>query len=161
MRWRVAGRGDPRLRLVVVGGGRAGGASWTPLAGHVGITSGRGSRASAATSPTPARAHVSCLSSVHEGVPMMLLGSPWRPGGPVVATACGAVRDLVEDGVQGFVVPVRDAAALADRLGRLADDVGLRRRLGAAGRARAEREFGIDRTARAYEELMTELVVRV
>jgi glycosyltransferase involved in cell wall biosynthesis len=42
----------------------------------------------------------------------------------------------------------------------LAGDPDLRARLGKSGRARAEREFNIQRTARAYEELLTELVPR-
>jgi glycosyltransferase involved in cell wall biosynthesis len=48
----------------------------------------------------------------------------------------GGTREIVEDGLSGLVVP--DAAALADAVGRLAGDEGLRRRLGEGGRARAE-----------------------
>jgi glycosyltransferase involved in cell wall biosynthesis len=56
-------------------------------------------------------------------------------GVPVVTTHhCGA---LVRDGVEGFVVPVRDAAALAERLQQLIEDRPLRQRLGAAARRRA------------------------
>jgi glycosyltransferase involved in cell wall biosynthesis len=56
-------------------------------------------------------------------------------GVPVVTTHhCGA---LVRDGVEGFVVPVRDAAALAERLQQLIEDRALRQRLGAAARRRA------------------------
>jgi len=56
-------------------------------------------------------------------------------GVPVITTDhCGA---LVRDGVEGFVVPVRDATALADRLQQLIDDRALRQRLGAAARRRA------------------------
>ena len=56
-------------------------------------------------------------------------------GVPVVTTHhCGA---LVRDGIEGFVVPVRDAAALAERLQQLIEDRALRQRLGAAARRRA------------------------
>ena len=75
----------------------------------------------------------------------------------MVATDCGALRDLVEEGVTGHLVPVGDVAALAARIGELADDRALRARLGAAGRARAERDFGIQRTAAGYAALLTEL----
>jgi glycosyltransferase involved in cell wall biosynthesis len=54
-------------------------------------------------------------------------------GLPVLTTDCGWVPRLVADGA-GLVVPVGDAAALAEGLARLADDPGLRRALGAAGR---------------------------
>ncbi len=102
---------------------------------------------------------VSCLSSVHEGVPIALIEA-MAAGVPIVASDCGAVRDIVEDGKQGFLVPVGDVDRFADRLHLLAGDAALRDQLGKAGRARAEREFDIERTARAYEDLLTELVVR-
>ena len=102
---------------------------------------------------------VSCLSSVHEGVPIALIEA-MAAGVPIVASDCGAVRDIVEDGEQGYLVPVGDIDRFADRLRLLAGDANLRARLGKAGRARAEREFDIELTARAYEDLLAELVVR-
>ncbi len=66
-------------------------------------------------------------------------------GLPVVATAVGGNVDLVRDGANGFLYPVGDVAALADRLGRLLRDPALRERMGRASRARFEAEFGIDR----------------
>ena len=99
---------------------------------------------------------VSCLSSVHEGVPIALMEA-MAAGVPIVASDCGAISDIVEDGEQGYLIPVGDVDRLADRLRLLASDPGLRARLGQAARARAERDFGIEQTARAYEELLTEL----
>jgi hypothetical protein len=72
-------------------------------------------------------------------------------GVPIVASDCGAVHDIVDDGEQGYLVPVGDVDRFADRLRVLAGDAGLRARLGKAGRARAEREFNVERTARAYD----------
>jgi D-inositol-3-phosphate glycosyltransferase len=51
-------------------------------------------------------------------------------GTPVVASETGGLVFLVRDGETGFHVPVGDAAALADRLGRLIRDEDLRQRLG-------------------------------
>jgi glycosyltransferase involved in cell wall biosynthesis len=39
---------------------------------------------------------------------------------PIVASDCGLVADIVEDGEQGYVVPVRDTQMLGDRLRLLA-----------------------------------------
>ena len=78
-------------------------------------------------------------------------------GVPVVATDCGSLRDLVAEGEQGYLVPVGDSHALADRLRRLAEDPELGARLGRNGRNRAERDFQITTTARGYEQLLTEL----
>jgi glycosyltransferase involved in cell wall biosynthesis len=56
-------------------------------------------------------------------------------GVPVITTPhCGAV---VRDGLEGFIVPIRDAVALADRLQQLLEDRQLRQRMGAAARQRA------------------------
>lgn len=55
----------------------------------------------------------------------------------VTSNVASGVIDVTRDGVTGLVVAPGDAGALAAALGRLADDEGLRRRLGEAGRARA------------------------
>ena len=102
---------------------------------------------------------VACLSSVHEGVPITLIEA-MAAGLPIVATDCGSVRDMVEDGEQGFVVPVGDVENFADRLRRLANDEPLRTQLGKSGRARVESEFRIQNTARRYEELLTDVLAR-
>jgi glycosyltransferase involved in cell wall biosynthesis len=62
-------------------------------------------------------------------------------GRPVVASAVGGLRDAVEDGVTGTLVPPRDPAALRAAIERLLADADFRRRLGAAGRAWAREEL--------------------
>ncbi|HEY8316821.1 MAG TPA: glycosyltransferase, partial [Gaiellaceae bacterium] len=80
-------------------------------------------------------------------------------GRPVVATAVGGLRDAVEDGVTGLLVPAGDSDALRAALERLLGDAALRARLGAAARERARREFSFDASAGAlvavYEEALT------
>src|SRR5262249_47551148 len=58
--------------------------------------------------------------------------------------AVGAIPDLVRDGEDGFLVPPRDPAALADRVNRLLEDEPLRQRIAAHVRERAPREFDIE-----------------
>jgi glycosyltransferase involved in cell wall biosynthesis len=74
-------------------------------------------------------------------------------GLPVVVSDVGGLAELVVDGETGWRVPPADPQALADALGRLIDDRGLARRLGAAGRVRAERQFDLRRNARRLVEL--------
>jgi glycosyltransferase involved in cell wall biosynthesis len=62
---------------------------------------------------------------------------------PVVASMWGGPSDVVEDGVTGYLVNPLQVGALAERLTRLLRDPQLARRLGEAGRARAERLFGL------------------
>jgi glycosyltransferase involved in cell wall biosynthesis len=63
----------------------------------------------------------------------------------VIATDAGDVPFLVEDGRTGFVVKRGDEEALTERVLRLIGDRALCRRLGEAGRVKAEREFQLDR----------------
>ena len=79
---------------------------------------------------------------------------------PVVTVAKPLVRDIVEDGEQGFVVPVGDVENFADRLQRLAHQEPLRAQMGKSGRARVENDFRIQDTARGYEELLTATLAR-
>ncbi|MFL5383104.1 MAG: glycosyltransferase family 4 protein [Longimicrobiaceae bacterium] len=70
-------------------------------------------------------------------------------GRPVVVSTAGGAGEIVREGVDALGVPPGDAEALADAIRRLAEDAELRARLGAAGRARAERDF--DRARLALE----------
>ena len=65
-------------------------------------------------------------------------------GLPVIATAVGAIPDFVKDGEDGFLVAPKASPELADRICRLLDDEGLRRRISERVRARAPREFAIE-----------------
>ncbi|MCK9512323.1 MAG: glycosyltransferase [Pigmentiphaga sp.] len=60
---------------------------------------------------------------------------------PVVGADTGGIRSTVVDGQTGYLVPPRDPDALARRLAQLAADPALRRRMGMAGRRRAERLY--------------------
>jgi glycosyltransferase involved in cell wall biosynthesis len=63
---------------------------------------------------------------------------------PVVAAAVGGLRDTVDPGRTGLVVPPADPAALADALARLVASPGLARALGEAGRRRVAARFTWD-----------------
>jgi len=103
------------------------------------------------------RSHVLVLPSVEEGLSLVQAES-MACGCPVVATANTGSEDLFEDGAQGFIVPIRNSAAIADRMQRLADDPGLRQRMSAACLERVKRMGGWDRYGNAVTALMRELV---
>jgi glycosyltransferase involved in cell wall biosynthesis len=79
-------------------------------------------------------------------------------GAAIVATGSGGTPEIVRHGVEGWLVPPRDAAALAEAIGTLAADPRLRARLGAAGVARVAAEFTIERhvarTLAVYDEAL-------
>jgi glycosyltransferase involved in cell wall biosynthesis len=87
-----------------------------------------------------------------EGLPNVVLEA-FAHGRPVVATPVAGVRDLVVDGVNGFLVPPDDPRALRDALARLAHERGLAARMGAAGRRRAE-GFAWERVRPRLEALL-------
>ena len=66
-------------------------------------------------------------------------------GRAVVAMDAGDIPSLVEDGKTGYVVSRGDNRGLVERMATLISDRELCQRMGEAGRAKAEREFGLDR----------------
>ena len=79
---------------------------------------------------------------------------------PVVATPVGGVPELIEDGKTGWLVPPRDAEALASRLRLLLCNPELRLSMGVAGYARVRDHFSAaqmtENFAKLYDELLDE-----
>jgi glycosyltransferase involved in cell wall biosynthesis len=100
---------------------------------------------------------VALPSTYREGVPKVLLEAA-AAGRPIVTTNTPGCREVVRDGVNGFLIPPGDAAALATALHELLRDGALRERMGAHGRAIAEAEFSVEtvvaKTLRVYRELL-------
>ncbi len=90
------------------------------------------------------QAHIACLPSYREGLPKSLLEAA-ACGLPIVTTDTIGCRDVVEDGRNGFLVPVKEVTSLAAALHRLIVNPGLRRTMGQKGRVRAETEFSSER----------------
>jgi glycosyltransferase involved in cell wall biosynthesis len=80
-----------------------------------------------------AQVDIVALPSYREGTPKILLEAA-ACGLPIVATDIAGCRGVVEEGVNGYLVPVRDTATLAGRLEQLCADADLRRAMGAQGR---------------------------
>ncbi|CAN5292179.1 glycogen synthase [soil metagenome] len=93
-------------------------------------------------------------------------------GAPVVGTATGGIPEVVEDGVTGRLVPIEQSddgtgtpldpekfvSDLAWILGEVVGDPENAKRMGAAGRARAERDFGWDQISRRTQEIYRSLL---
>ena len=104
---------------------------------------------------------VSVLTSVKEGCSNVILES-MAAALPVVVTDAGGNRELVVDGATGFIVPIDDAEAVAERIVRLLSDRELRRRMGEAGLERVRERFTVGRmvddTANLYMETLVDRV---
>jgi glycosyltransferase involved in cell wall biosynthesis len=97
-------------------------------------------------------ADVFVMPSLWEGLPLALLEAMFT-GSAVVASRTSGIPEAIDDDVDGLLTPPGDVAALAAALTRLLADPSLRDRLGAAARARAERDFSMARMTEHYERL--------
>ena len=86
------------------------------------------------------QADIFALASFAEGVPVVLMEAMAMQI-PCVATRITGVPELIRDGIDGLLVTPSDPVELAGAIARLIDDVDLRRRLGAAGRARVQGKY--------------------
>jgi glycosyltransferase involved in cell wall biosynthesis len=77
---------------------------------------------------------------------------------PVVGFAAGALPEIVEDGVTGFLAPSQDVAGLTERLSRVIDDPQLAVTLGNAGCERYEAYFSARRMAEQTSKLYDQIV---
>jgi len=96
------------------------------------------------------------LPSLWEGLPLALLEA-MAIGKPIVATRVGGNPEVVEHGVNGFLVPPRDPGALAEHILRALDDEDFRRRAEQANARRFAREFSLEAMVRAHEQLYEEV----
>jgi glycosyltransferase involved in cell wall biosynthesis len=72
---------------------------------------------------------------------------------PVVASDVGGIPEMVEDGVNGYLFPLRDVDALVGRLGAMLDDPARRREMGRRAREKAERLYNREEHYRRIEEI--------
>jgi glycosyltransferase involved in cell wall biosynthesis len=98
------------------------------------------------------RADIFVTPTMWEGMPNTVLEA-MACGLPIVATDTSGCRELVRNGVNGYLVPVKDARALADALARLIENRYERRRMGKESRKFAEREFTWEQIAQGYVEV--------
>ncbi len=91
--------------------------------------------------PTVAKADVVVLPSYYrEGIPRSLLEGA-AMGKPLITTDAVGCREVVDNNVNGLLVPVKDAEALAQAMMRMIEDPKMRQRMGKTGREKVLREF--------------------
>lgn len=91
--------------------------------------------------------------SIFEGLPRTLLDAMYM-GKAIVASDINGNREALEDGVNGLLVPARDAVALTTALLRLLHDPGEREALALAARSQALRRFGMEQKLAEIERLV-------
>jgi glycosyltransferase involved in cell wall biosynthesis len=79
-------------------------------------------------------------------------------GRPVVTTNISALPEVVDDGLNGFLVPRDDVAGFAARVRELGEDAALRQRFGEHGRAKVVASFGYDQLGNGFRDLYQRLL---
>lgn len=99
---------------------------------------------------------VALPTSYREGIPCSLLEAA-ACGLPIITTDAPGCREIVQHEVNGLLIPIKDAPALAAALRRLCQEPATRQRMGHASRAKALAEFDerlvFEQTLAVYEEL--------
>ncbi len=99
------------------------------------------------------RSHVLVLPSIEDGFGMVM-GQAMACGCPVIASTNTGAENLYTDGVEGFIVPIRDPDALALRLQQMADDRDLQRRMREASLEKVKSLGGWNDYGEQWEKLL-------
>lgn len=135
----------PNKKLVLVGPDIADGAiKGMELTADIIFT---GSLKGAELEAAYAAADVFCLPSIEDGFGLVL-GEAMSHGLPIVTTTNTAAEDIIIDGVEGYIVPIRDSEAIFNKLQALADDPQLLETMHANSFAKAEKLNGWEETGK-------------
>jgi glycosyltransferase involved in cell wall biosynthesis len=77
---------------------------------------------------------------------------------PVIASNTGGLPEVMQDGLTGFLVPLEDVNALAEKIGLLVSDDNLRKRMGKAGRKFVKKKYDWNENAKIMERLYDSLI---
>jgi starch synthase len=145
----------PRKRLRVVGSVQR---DFKPILAQLpqGQVEFLGTQPQAVVARLMSASHVLVLPSIEEGL-ALVQGQAMACGCPVLASTNTGSEDLLTDGVEGFIVPIRDADALRKRLQQLAEDPALRQRMSEAALLRVRHLGGW----RQYGDLWVNLLERL
>jgi glycosyltransferase involved in cell wall biosynthesis len=102
-------------------------------------------------------ASVFALSSDEEGLGVVILEA-MASGIPVVATRCGGPDGIITEGVDGFLVPLDDSRAMADRLAFLCTDLERNKEMGIAARTMIEKRYADGVAGEAFISVWNKLL---
>ena len=157
--WGLVHRDNPQARLVVLGGGDS--SPWQRFVGQKGCASSVEFKGRVGD-PNQffQNASMLVLPSRVEGMSNALLeAQSW--GLPCIVSDIPGNRAIVNDGVNGLVVPVGDVQKLAEALLRLLSNATLRLQLGQAARVKMQTEYDIDHVMNRLEQIFILLTSKV
>ena len=105
-----------------------------------------------------AKCDIFVLPSYREGIPRTLLEAS-SMSKPIVTTNTVGCKEVVDDGYNGFLVPIKDAKELAKKIKILLDDAVLREKMGQNSREKAIKEFDVKIVVDQYLKVYNEKIV--
>lgn len=103
------------------------------------------------------KSHIMAFPSYYrEGLPKSLIEAS-AIGRPIVTCDSTGCRDVVDDGINGFLVPPKSPIEIADALKKLFEDKSLRIKMGKASREKAVKEFSIEKVVATHLKIYKEL----
>jgi glycosyltransferase involved in cell wall biosynthesis len=145
----------PEVRVRVVGFDPRDHPELLELATQLGVREAfvfEGEMRSADLPPYYRASKVLLVPSAYEGLPMVILEG-YRHRLPCVATRVSGIPEVIEDGVNGFLVDLDEPRQMAERAFRILQDPGLGQRMGQEGQGRLAERFGVSRQVDEYVEL--------
>ncbi len=147
----------PETRLVMVGQGYMEHSvqrrlASTGLSNHVELVPGAND-----VRPFLRKAWTLVLPSVSEGFPQVILEA-MSCGLPVVATTAGGIPEIIDDGVNGLLVPPRSPESLAKSLAKILSDKQARIAMAKKAREKVEQSYSLERVVKMTEEYILEAV---
>ena len=91
-------------------------------------------------------------SYYREGIPKSLIEA-CAIGRPIVTTDAIGCKECVDEGINGFKVPIKDAKSLAEAIDKLLSDSNLREEMGKASRLKAEKEFDVNQVIQKHLDI--------
>ena len=96
------------------------------------------------------------LPSYYEGFPVSIIEAMLRRSA-VVASCVGGIPDIIDDGIDGLLVPAKDTKALRERLTKLIDDNDLAKELGINGQKKVIENYSVEENIKRLMEIYSKL----
>jgi len=147
----------PQLQLIVLGAGAPEATVRAAFPEEVrSRVSCRQTTSDVETAAAFAAADIYLLPSLFEGTPLTLIEA-MMSGLPIVTTATCGMKDVIQDGKHGLLVPIRSHEAIVEAVERLIEDAAYRARLGRAAQAEAQEKYTWERVAAPVREVYQQL----
>ncbi|MFA4967319.1 MAG: glycosyltransferase family 4 protein [Candidatus Margulisiibacteriota bacterium] len=104
-----------------------------------------------------AQVDIVCVPSLFEPFGMVAVEA-MAAGRPVIASNTGGLKDIIKNSVTGYLVEPKNAGAIAEKIKLLHEQPDLRKKMGSAGRARAQELFSIAEQIKKIEGVYNEII---